>query len=123
MDRKELGDFGEKIAIKFLKNKGYKILEQNFKRKWGEIDIIGKKKRKIIFFEVKAIIKNKNFFPEDQITPKKKRQLLKIAQIYLSENKISLNSKYQIDIIAIEISPNFKKAKVRHYQNALEDIY
>ncbi|MBL7150125.1 MAG: YraN family protein [Candidatus Pacebacteria bacterium] len=121
MDRKNLGGFGEKIAKNFLKKKGYKILGQNFKRKWGEIDIIGQNRGKIIFFEVKTIISSQEFVPEDQITPHKKRQLLKMTQIYLNENKISLNNPCQIDIIAIEVSPDFKKANVRHHKNAIED--
>ena len=123
MDRKNLGDFGEETAVKFLKDKGYKILCQNFKRKWGEVDIIGQAKKTIIFFEVKTIIQKQGFVPEDQITSHKKRQLLKMTQIYLSENKISLNSPHQIDIIAIEVSPDFKKVKIRHHKNAIEDTY
>ncbi len=123
MRSKELGNFGEKIASNYLKKKKYKILAKNFKRKWGEIDIVTKKKNKIIFFEVKSISKREGFLPEDQISQKKKRQLLKMAQIYLSENKISLAVPHQIDILAIEIFPDFKKAKIRHLENALEDYY
>jgi putative endonuclease len=123
MDSKELGRFGEKIAQNYLKNKGYKILARNFKRKWGEIDIVAKRGKKIIFFEVKTILERKGFFPEDEIDQKKKRQLIKIAQIYLSENKIPLNSPWQIDIVAVKISLDFQKAKIRHYKNAIEDNY
>lgn len=120
---KELGNLGEKIARRYLQKKKYKILAKNFKRKWGEVDIVAKKKNRIIFFEVKCISKKEGFFPEDQVSQKKKRQLLKMTQIYLSENKIPLAIPHQIDILAIEIFPDFKKAKIRHLENALEDIY
>ncbi|MDI6883405.1 MAG: YraN family protein [Patescibacteria group bacterium] len=131
---KELGNFGERIAADYLEKKGYKILAQNFKRKWGEIDIVGrlpqqnfwgggKKKDRIVFFEVKTILEKEGFSPEDELSPKKKRQLLKMAQIYLSENRIPLDSPYQIDIVAVELSPDFKKTKIRHYDNAIEDRY
>jgi putative endonuclease len=123
MDSKELGRFGEKIAQNYLKNKGYKILARNFKRKWGEVDIVAKEKKKIIFVEVKTILEKEGFFAEDEIDQRKKRQLIKMAQIYLQELKIPLDSSWQIDIIAIEISPDFKKAKIKHYKNAIEDIY
>jgi len=134
MNSKELGSFGEKIAEKYLQKKGYKILAQNFKRKWGELDMVaspphqkfwrgGKEKKKIVFIEVKTILAREGFAPEDEIDRKKKRQLRKMAQIYLSENKIPFESPWQIDIIAVEISPDFKKAKVRHYPNAIEDTY
>jgi putative endonuclease len=98
-------------------------LAKNFKRKWGEVDIIGKEKGKIVFFEVKTVIKNRDFLPEDKINPKKKRQLLKMVQIYLSENKINQEVSCQIDILAIEVSPDFKKTKIRHYKNAIENNY
>lgn len=123
MNSKQLGDLGEDIAEKYLRKKKYKILAKNFKRKWGEIDIVSRKKKNIIFVEVKTILKKQGFSPEDEVDWKKKRQLRKMAQIYLSENKISLESPWQIDIIAIEITPDFKKTKIRHYKNAIEDTY
>jgi len=120
---KKLGERGEKIALQYLKEKGYKILARNFKRKWGEIDIVAKKKKKIVFIEVKTIRKKEGFYPEDEIDWKKKRQLVKMAQIYLREFKIPLDSPWQIDIIAIEISLNSQRVKIKHYKNAIEDIY
>ena len=120
---KKLGEFGEEIAQKHLKKKGYKILAKNFKRKWGEIDIVAKRKKSISFVEVKTIFQNRDFYPEDEINQKKKRQLRKMAQIYLREFKIPLESPWQIDIITIEISPDLKRAKIRHYKNAIEDVY
>ena len=123
INSKKLGELGEKIAQKHLKKKGYKILARNFKRKWGEIDIVAKKGKKIVFIEVKTIRQKEEFFPEDEIDRKKKRQLIKMAQIYLQEFKIPLDISWQIDIIAIEISSNRKKTKIRHYKNAVEDIY
>jgi len=123
--RKKVGDFGEDIAAGYLKRKGCKILTRNFKKKWGEIDIVAKNKAKIIFCEVKTLrqAQGKPFAPEDEIDWKKKKQVLKMAQIYLSENKIPLENPWQIDIIGIEISPDFKRAKIRHYKNAIEDTY
>jgi putative endonuclease len=70
MNPKELGNLGEKIAQDYLKKKKYRILAQNFKRKWGEIDIVAKKQGKIIFVEVKTISKKYGFSPEDEIDRK-----------------------------------------------------
>ena len=131
MNSKELGNLGEKIAQDYLRKKGYRILDVNFKRKWGEIDIVAKKRGEVIFVEVKTISQKEEFSPEDEINWKKKKQLRKMAQIYLLENKIPLNHPYQIDIMAVEISPDFQETspefvegvKVRHYQNAIEDNY
>ena len=125
---KRIGDFGEKIARHYLEKKKYKILAQNFKNKWGEIDIIAKKKDEITFFEIKTlhspkISQEKTFFPEDKISLKKKNQFRKMAQIYLSERKIPLDFPYQIDVLSVEISFDFKKAKIRHFRNIVEDSY
>ena len=120
-DSKNLGEQGEETAQDYLKSKGYKILTQNFKRKWGEIDIVVKKQGKIIFVEVKTIIKNQGFFAQDQVDYKKKNQLRKMAQIYLSENKIPFESPWLIDVVAVEINPISGKPTVSHFENAVED--
>lgn len=133
MTTKEVGALGEKIAKKYLAKNKYKILAINFKKKWitgsGELDIVGQKDKKIIFFEVKTRVgsdlndRQKEFFPEDEIFLKKQKQLCKLAQIYLAENKLSPSAPHQIDILAIELYFDSKKAKIRHYKNVIADLY
>lgn len=115
------GNLGEITAQQYLQQKGYQISAVNFKRKWGELDIVATKKSKFIFVEVKSIHKKNNFAPEDQVTPKKQRQLVKMAQIYLSESKIPLSHPHQIDIIAIEFNYENQVREIRHHENAIED--
>lgn len=118
----QLGKWGEKKAVEYLQNKGYKIIEKNFKRKWGELDIVAQKEKTIIFCEVKTIAKQSEdepFFPEDEINEKKEKQLRKMVQIYLSSKKISPETPCQIDVIAIESINN--EPNIRHYENAIED--
>ncbi len=121
----KIGAIGENIAADYLKKKGYKILARNFKTKWGELDIVAQKNKIIIFVEVKTLkfnpSKKSEFQPEDEITFHKARQLRKMAQIYLSANKLPLDISQQIDIIAIEINPNSQKPIIRHTENAIED--
>jgi len=119
----QLGKWGEDKAAEYLQNKGYKILERNFKRKWGELDIVAQKEKTIIFCEVKTIAKQNEdepFFPEDEINEKKEKQLIKMVQIYLSYKKISPETPCQIDIIAIEAINS--EPNIRHYENAIEDV-
>lgn len=124
MTNKSLGKQGEDVAEKYLRDRGYKILVRNFtKRPWGEIDMVAEKKAKLVFVEVKSIVKKNDFFPEDQITIKKQKQLRKMAQIYLSVNKLPLNTAYQIDILAIEFNSNGQIIAIRHQPNAIEDNY
>lgn len=135
-NKQELGRFGEKIAVKYLKRKGYKIMEVNFRyKKIGEIDIIARKIKKkclffkklgdIVFVEVKTRLKVENsvFHPEDNITKFKQNQLVKLAKIYLTKHKIFENP-WQIDIIAIEIdSSNYKKINIQHIEKAVFDKF
>jgi putative endonuclease len=138
-EKKDLGDIGEKIAEKYLKEKGYKILDKNFRYKnFGEIDIIALKDnpssakasagRNIIFCEVKTRLKTgpSEFLPEDNITHEKQKKLIKLSQIYLSnlpagrqENK---DVSWQIDILAIETYRD-GSFDIRHIENAVADFY
>ena len=124
ISRQKLGQFGERIAEDFLKRKGYKILDRNFfvrsafGPKTGEIDIVAKKDDAISFVEVKTVLAS-SVSPEQKVNFQKQRKLIKTAQSWLMKNKIPLNKKWQIDIIAIKIDLNIKKAKIRHFKNAV----
>lgn len=126
MNSKKLGSLGEKIAWNYLKNKGYQILDKNyFSRistgpKIGEVDIVVKKNDTISFIEVKTLRSNPGepFSPEEKVDFIKQRKLVKTAESWLMKKKIPLNSKWQIDVIAIELNLN-KKAKINHFENAI----
>jgi len=130
MDTKDIGILGEKIAENYLTNKGYKILARNYVPKFvsgplrGEIDIIAKQKDLICFVEVKTLSQIGGgippaFLPEDRVGFQKQRKIMKIAESWLMEKKIPLNSKWQIDVVAIKIDLNNRKAKIRHFKNAV----
>lgn len=126
MSSKQLGIFGEQIAEDYLKNKGYQILDKNyFSRistgpKIGEVDIVAKKNDIISFIEVKTLrlVQNEPFSPEEKVDFGKQRKLVKTAESWLMKKKIPLNSKWQIDVITIELNSN-KKAKINHFENAI----
>ena len=121
---KQLGELGEKIAEKFLKKRGYKILDKNYISRFisgpqrGEIDIIAKKGDVIVFVEVKAL-EDKGFFvaPELKVDFFKQRKIEKMAESWLMEKKISFETPWQIDIIAVRINSESRKAKINHFKN------
>lgn len=113
LDRKKIGDFGEKIAVKYLQNKGYKILEKNYRVQGGEIDIIAKKKKELIFVEVKTRTNQNYGWPEEAVDSKKIKRILIAGEKYLQKNNVNLY--FHIDVIAILIKN--KKANLKHYQN------
>jgi putative endonuclease len=123
-EKKDLGDSGEKIAEKFLKDKGYKILDKNFRySNFGELDIIAQKGDDIIFFEVKTRTKTgpTQFLPEDNITRDKQKKLIKLAEIYLSKKNLN-DACWQIDILAVEVYLNGTH-DIRHTENAIGDMW
>ena len=124
--RKKLGARGEESAADHLKKQGYKILEKNWFFRWGdnrsskgEIDIIAKKQGTIIFVEVKTMYENKNFEPEQKVDFRKQKKLIKLAQIWLTQNKLPLDIKWQIDVIGIKINPITEEEKFNHFENAI----
>jgi putative endonuclease len=91
-------DFYERKAEQFLKGKGYKILEKNFRTRLGEVDIIGKDKKTVAFIEVKARSANYLVSPEEAITPSKRKRLISAAKMYM-RNYTSGN--WRFDVVSI----------------------
>ena len=121
METYKIGRIGENVFCKHLENKGFKIIERNYRQKWGEIDVIGKKDGILHFFEVKsaeAFSRENDIRPEENITPHKKHQLRKIIQTYLFDKKISEEQEFQIDAGIVLIDFSSKKAKIK----IIEDI-
>jgi putative endonuclease len=124
MEAKHLktGQLGEKIAIHYLKKKGYRILKQNYTNttgvRLGEIDIIASFQGRVIFVEVKTRITKtqETPLPEASISREKLRKLTRIANVYLSETS-QKNSPYSFDAMSVVIDEKTGIAKVRHLQS------
>jgi len=119
---KEIGKLGEDVAVKYLRSKGYKILDRNFEKrvgslKFGEIDIIARKSGTIIFCEVKALSAEKGFSPEQKVDFWKAEKIAKTAEIWLDEHGKGQDIKRQIDVLAIILDFKTRKAKIRHFKN------
>ncbi len=113
---KELGEKGENIACRFLKKKGIKILEKNYKAIRGEIDIIGMDKECLVFVEVKAGGHYDGLPPEIRVNSAKQRQIGKIAQAYLQETK-TYDTDCRFDVVSVIFSDS-KNYTVKHFENA-----
>lgn len=120
--KRKLGDLGEKLACKFLKNNGYSILEINYQKRIGEIDAVAKSNNIIHFIEVKTRTKasaDKYGPPQEAVNFHKKKRLIRTALFYLAEHRYSSNANWQIDVIAIIIDEDRNKAKINHIENAV----
>jgi putative endonuclease len=122
---KGIGALGEEIARKFLVRKGYRIIESNFRKPWGEIDIIAEKGEVIRFVEVKAISapwedisrESPALIPEEQIHSTKLLKIARTAELYMSEKGI--NREYQIDAVGVLMDTVLRKAKCRLFEQIL----
>lgn len=115
--KKAFGETGEEMAIAFLKEEGYKIVERNYKTPFGEIDIIAYDGAMLVFLEVKAR-RNPTFaIPQLAVNQKKQQHIIKAARGYLFSKKIK-DKGCRFDVIAISIFDNTRKIEL--FKNAFE---
>jgi putative endonuclease len=116
----KFGVRGENLAVWYLKKNGYKIIEQNYRNRIGEIDIIAKDKKTIVFVEVKSRRSNRYGSPKLAVTPKKQRKISMVALYYLKDTK-QTDAKARFDVVAI-IS-NRDEPRIEIVRNAFDLAY
>jgi len=109
--RKELGQQGEDIAARYLKQQGYKILARNYRSRYGEVDIICSQDRVIVFVEVKTRTGVSFGSPEDSITRTKQEHIRKVALIYMESFPQSFKE-MRFDVIGILMEDD--KPRINH---------
>lgn len=113
--RQKLGKFGESLAIKFLKAKKYKIIDKNLFFRSGEIDILAKIEKKLVFFEVKTRTTKTFGYPEEAISRKKMTKISQTINNYLIQHPKVKD--WQADCLSISINFFQKTAKIYHLKN------
>ena len=116
MSTRSQGEQYESWVGEQLKVKGYKVLTTNFRSPYGEIDIIARLHSTLIFIEVKT--RTSTFFglPEESITPYKQERWKKSVWVYCQTKKLH-GMQLQIDVIAILLNTQTRKASLRHFKN------
>jgi putative endonuclease len=97
---KQIGDEGEELAAELLKEKGYEILERNFRTRYGEIDIVAKEKECLVFVEVKTKASDRFGSPGEMINYKKQQKIKNMGLAYVTENNIK--TPWRIDAVLVE---------------------
>lgn len=125
-DKQKVGNIGEQIVSKFLMKHDFLILDRNYRKKWGELDIVAKNKGILHFIEVKTVVshetldKNKDQFrPEDNVHYWKLKRLSRIIQTYLIDKKVSHETDWQVDIASVFLNFETRKAKIRWIKNII----
>ena len=130
-EKQIIGQFGEQKAGDYLIGRGFVIRETNYRKPWGEIDLIAQKDNKIHFIEVKTVtrlrqgyggqvLENDDYEPEDNIHPWKLKRLSRVIQTWLLEHKIDEDeTDWQLDAVAVYLNSKREVLKIEY----LEDIF
>lgn len=122
-DSQKTGEIGENIAAKFLVKHGFSIIERNYTKKWGELDIVAEKEEKLYFIEVKSVSRETladitkkmldEYHPEDNMHPWKLKRLSRVVQTYLLSDRKFDDMEWQVDLLVVFLDMKNKKAKVK----------
>lgn len=131
-DKNKVGAYGEDIAAKYLENLGHKVIDRNYLKKWGEIDVVSretsKNKHILHFVEVKTVsyetkemlqraVSYGTWRPEENVHPKKIERMYRTIESWIMEK--NLDSEWQIDVISVRIVPREKYATIKYISNII----
>lgn len=126
-EKQVVGRIGEETACKFLMKQGFEVIDRNYLKKWGEIDIIAKKSGIIHFVEVKTVSRENirgvsqetldEYRPEENVHPQKLLRLSRTMQSYLIEKKIE--GDWQLDVISVFLDVKNREARCQYIENVI----
>ena len=120
MDRKSLGTWGEEQATRYLRLHGYSILERNFSCRAGELDIVAKKGKFLVFVEVKTR-KNAEFAEAREfVTYAKQQRIFAAAQLYLTSHDGDLQPRFDVIEVYAPDGEQSRKVRINHIKDAFQ---
>ncbi len=108
-----IGEYGEQLALKYLKKKKYKIIAHNYTNKLGELDIIARDQQYIVIVEVKTRSTGAYGFGYEAVTPAKQQKIKQVTQLFLMEHNL-MDQDIRFDVISVDGD------KIEHFINAFE---
>lgn len=125
VDRQRVGAIGERLAVEYLTKRGYQVIGRNYRKPYGEIDIVAEKEGELRFVEVKTVSREippgfsretNDYRPEEQVHPAKLKRLERAISAYVAEFRD--NREYQIDVVGILLDEKRRIARFSLYENA-----
>jgi Holliday junction resolvase-like predicted endonuclease len=125
LHKRAKGNIGEDVACRFLCSEGFIIVDRNYQKRWGELDIVALKEKSLHFFEVKSVTRNfpvnspdlhahSDFHrPEDNVHSLKVRHLRKIIQTYLAEKRKGPDMEFYFHILCVFMNIRTRRARVQ----------
>jgi putative endonuclease len=121
-EKKEIGSLGERLALEFLRAKGYRIKCVNFRTPFGELDIVATHGSSLVFIEVRTRTTSSLGPPFLSITRMKQVHIIKNALFYLKRYGRT-DSDWRIDVVSVKLDCNRALENIEHIENAVEEIY
>ena len=123
-----IGQIGEQAVANHLKRQGYVILGKNYRKKWGEIDVIARKKGLVHFFEVKTVscetklidLTKGSWLPEDNVDRFKLKKLFRTIETWLLEYRYE--GQWQLDVVSVWIDTKKKQGRIKIIENIVESL-
>lgn len=121
-----VGKIGEEAVANHLKRKGYAIHNRNYRKKWGEIDIITEKEGIVHFVEVKTVsyetngshVPRETWLPEENVDRRKLQKLFRTIETWLSE--YTYTGEWQFDVASVRINPKSRQGRIKLLENITE---
>ena len=127
-EHNEIGKIGENITKEFLMKQEFSILDQNYRIRYGELDIVANKDNVLHFIEVKSIkvrdcnhVSNLIIRPEDNLTYAKWQKICITLEAYLKHKNIAPSVKYQVDLACVYIDTEKREGRIRLLQNIYKE--
>ncbi len=124
-DHNKVGSIGEDVATKYLQKEGFSIIERNYNRKWGEIDIVCSRNKKLHFVEVKSVSRENvthetsDFRPEEKVDGRKRARLRRAIETWLSERGVSCETLFQVDLLVVFLNLATKEAGIKEVKDII----
>ncbi len=133
---RQKGNIAEDIACLFLMKRGFTLVERNYLKSWGEIDIVAEKSKRLHFIEIKSVsceinhqsvpretisrpVTHETIRPEENMTEDKTHRLGNVIKTYLSERKVSGETLCQVDLMTVKFDQNSKIALVESFEKVI----
>ncbi len=117
--RARVGELGERAAARHLRRQGFRILERNFRVKYGELDLVGFRRGLLTFVEVRTQTEPALIDPLLTVTPAKQKRVIRAAERYCTVRGVrSDNVALRFDVVAVLLDGRGRVTSLRHFEDA-----
>ncbi|MDP6549250.1 MAG: YraN family protein [Dehalococcoidia bacterium] len=117
--RTRLGQWGEELAGRFLEERGYRILDTNYRTRYGEVDIVAREGKELVFVEVRTRHSGGFGAPEESLSAAKMRRLVTTCQDYIQRRAVE-DTEWRIDLVCVHLDRGREEPRIHHLRHAVQ---